>query len=322
MSLRIMGTGRALPELVVTNDDLAGFMETDDAWIQGRTGIAQRRICTTESLTELGARAAQKALDQAGIKAEALDYIICPTLQGDMVTPSLACQIQGEIGALCPAVDINSACTGFIYGLDMAAAYLDSGRAEHILVVCAEAMSRLVDWQDRGTCVLFGDGAAAVVVTRGTQLKATFLSSQSQTDILYAKPDYGRHLWQEADSPLIPLKMQGSEVYKFAVASGTRDLLKVVEKAGLTTKEIDFFLVHQANSRILQGIRQRLKEPAEKFPSNISRYGNTSAVSIPLLLDELQEQGRLKPGMMLAMSAFGAGLTTAACVLQWEQGRC
>lgn len=317
MSLSILGTGSALPQLKIDNEALTRIMETDNQWIVSRTGIQERRICDAETLADLGAAAAGQALQKAGISPTQLDFIICPTLQGDYVTPALACQIQGRIGAVCPAVDINSACTGFLFGLDMAEAYLSAGKAKYILIVCAEAMSRLVDWQDRSTSVLFGDGAGACVVARGKQLKAMHLTTRSNEAILSAKPDGGNCPFVAQAAPLQRLAMNGPEVYKFAIAASIGDLTQVARKAGLSWQDIDYYLIHQANLRIIEGVRQRLDQPQEKFPVNIQQYGNTSAASIPILLDELNQKGALQPGHILALSAFGAGLNTGACILQW-----
>jgi len=315
--LEIIGTGSALPRLRVSNQDLASVMDTSDEWIINRTGIRERRICDQETLTDLAAQAAVEALKNAGIEAEQLDFIICPTLQGDYVTPALACQIQGRIGARCPALDINGACTGFLYALDMAEAYLQAGRYKYILIICAEALSKIVNWQDRSSAILFGDGAGAAVVTKGDSFLAMRLATRSNEELLYARPDGGNCPFVQESRPLQRLVMNGKEVYKFAVSSCVRDLTRVAREAGVSWEDIDYFIIHQANLRIIEGVRQRLEQPAEKFPANIQHYGNTSSASIPILLDELNKQGKLQKGMLIALSAFGAGLNTGACLIKW-----
>jgi len=320
MNLKIIGTGSAVPVRTIANDDIAHFLDTNDEWIRSRTGIRERRVCTEETLTDLAAEAAMKALDDAQIKPEDLDLLICPTLQGDMVTPSMACQVQARIGAHCPAFDINSACTGFVYGLDIAAAYLETGRAEKVLLVCAEAMSRLVDWNDRGICILFGDGAGAAVLTQGDGLQAMHLTARGDETLLRARPDGGNFPLYPS-RPMERLSMIGQEVYKFAVASSVRDIKIILERTGTSVDAVDHFLLHQANSRIIDAVRARFGQPAQKFPSNIERYGNTSAASLPILLDELNRAGRLEEGQLLALSAFGGGLTSGACLLRWHETR-
>lgn len=320
MNLKIIGTGSAVPVRAVANEDISHFLETNDEWIRSRTGIRERRVCTEETLTDLAAEAAMKALADAQIKPEELDLVICPTLQGDMVTPSMSCMVQARIGAQCPAFDINSACTGFVYGLDVAAAYLETGRAEKILLVCAEALSRLVDWNNRGICILFGDGAGAVVLTKGDGLQAMHLTARGDDTLLRARPD-GGNFPLYPPRPLERLTMNGQEVYKFAVASSVRDIKTVLEKTGNAVEDVDLFLLHQANYRIVDAVRARFGQPAKKFPSNIDRYGNTSAASLPILLDELNRAGQLEDGQLLAMSAFGGGLTSGACLLRWHETR-
>ncbi|HCP14763.1 MAG TPA: 3-oxoacyl-ACP synthase [Peptococcaceae bacterium] len=319
MDLKIIGTGRSMPVRAVANEELTRFLETDDAWIASRTGIRERRILTEESLTDLAAQAAMKALEDAQIDAGTLDLIICPTMQGDLITPSQACMVQSRIGAGCPAFDINCACTGFIYGLDIAAAYLETGRAETILIVCAEAMSRIVDWTDRGSCIVFADGAGAVVVTKGQGLKTTHLTACGDDALLRARPDGGNCPLTPEIKPIERLVMNGPEVYKFAVSAAVRDLQTVIEKDGASLDDVDWFLLHQANRRILEAVRNRLNQPEAKFPSNIARYGNTSAASLPILLDELNKADQIKEGQLLALSAFGAGLTTGACLIRWHE---
>ncbi len=317
--MRILGTGSALPALTVTNDDLAKFLDTSDEWIRTHTGIESRQVITDETLLQLAARAANAALENAGLTSADIDYLLCSTVQADTVTPSLGCVLQAEIGAACPALDINGACAGFLYALDLADALLKAGKAARVLVVCAEGMSRMVDWSDRSTCVLFGDGAGAAVVDGGEGLLATRLTSAGDATFLNMHPSPGNSPFATSHLPMRALYMDGPEIYRFAVSHSVKDLRAVCEAAGVALEDVDHFLLHQANKRIIDAARVRLKQPEEKFPLNVQVRGNTSSASVPILLDEVSRAGRLRPGDILAMSAFGAGLTTGACVLRWTK---
>lgn len=320
MSFSIAGTGSALPEQEITNEMLGSFLDTSDEWIKSRTGIQTRHVCKEESLTDLSVKAGIKALEMANIEAKDLDLIICSTISADHITPSLACEVQKAMGASCPAFDINAACSGFIYALDIAEGYFKKKKDSKILIISADAMSRLVDWRDRSICVLFADGAGAVVLKEGDDLQAITLSAVGDDKILLANGPRGNSPFtnEELSDPFV--SMNGKEVYRFAVSSSVRDLMKVLSMSQLQEEDIDFVLLHQANARILEAVSARMNVPQEKFPSNIAHCGNTSSASIPILLDELNGQGKLKPGMKLAMSAFGGGLTTGACIITW-QGR-
>ena len=315
--MRILGTGSALPAHTLTNDDLTKFLDTSDEWIRTHTGIRSRQVITDETLLQLAARAANAALENAGLVAADIDYILASSVLPDTITPSLGCLLQAEIGANCPALDVNGACAGFLYALDLADALTVSGKAQRVLVVCAEGMTRMVDWTDRSTCVLFGDGAGAAIVGPGEGLLATRLTSTPNVGALNAYHDPGNNPFQEHKHPASYLHMAGQEVFKFAVSTSSADLRAVAEAAGVGLEDIDCFVLHQANMRILEAVRTRLGQPKEKFPSNIARTGNTSSASVPILLDELNRSGALKPGMLIAMSAFGAGLTSGAALLRW-----
>lgn len=316
--MKIIGTGSAHPSCVVTNDMLAQFLDTSDEWIVTRTGIKERRLLSDEELKDLAVDAARKALDSAGMQAKDIDFIICSNVVNEYVTPSLSCLIHEAVQASCPCVDINAACTGFIYALQMAEAYQTAGMAKNILIVCAEEPTRMVDWSDRSTCVLFGDGAGAIVVTEGTDLKAIKTTNASKTEVLVQKRVLQPTPYATKKSENLPLVMLGQEVFKNAVSSSVRDLKEVVSKAGMELTDIDYFLLHQANIRIVEFVGHHLDMPKEKFPHNVEFYGNTSSASIPMLLDEMNARGDLKKGHKLAFSAFGAGFTTGACVLEWS----
>lgn len=319
MGFNIIGTGSAYPECAKTNEDLSGLVETSDEWISTRTGIKSRHVSTTETMTEYTSRAGRLALENAGITADDLDLIICATIRGDYITPSLGCMVQKELGASCPAFNVNAACSGFIYALDVALGYFARKKAKKILVVAAECMSKLVDWEDRSTCVLFGDGAGAVVLAEGDGLLSIKLSASGSKDFLKIDSAAGNSpFWQETE--LNPyLEMNGREVYKFAVSAMCSDLEEVIREAGLTVQDIDFVLPHQANMRIIETAKGKLGIPPERYRMNIERFGNTSSASIPILLDELNRAGELKSGSILAMTAFGGGMTTGACVIRWNK---
>lgn len=317
--MRIIGTGSALPAFTLTNDRLTEFLDTTDEWIRTRTGISSRQILTDETLARLAAEAARNALDNAGLNAGDIDFIICTTVQGDTVTPSMACILQKEIGANCAAVDMNGACAGFIYALDFADSMLKAGKAKRILIVSAEGMSRLTDWTDRSTCVLFGDGAGAVLVDGEENKFHAHLTSDGNAEPLNILPDSGNSPFIQEHHPMRHLYMDGQEIYKFAVSHSSADLMKVAADIELDIDDIDHFLLHQANKRIVDAVRSRLKQNAEKFPVNVNRRGNTSSASIPILLDEENRAGRFSKGDLLAMSAFGAGLTTGACIIRWTR---
>ena len=317
--MRIIGTGSAHPKHTLTNDDLSKMMDTSDEWIRERTGIRTRQIITDENLEDLAAEAAQKALDDAGMKAADIDYIICSNVVFEYVTPSVASIVEGKIGASCPCVDLNAACSGFIYAIDFAEALLQTGRATNILVMAAEEPTRMVDWNDRSTCVLFGDGAGAMVVTRGEELRAIKVSSKSNLEVLHYKRKLEPTPFINKEEEHIPLYMAGQEVFKTAVTCSLRDLLSVLSDAGLSKEDIAYYVLHQANFRINDFIRHRFNMDATKFPHNMDKYGNTSSASIPMLLDELNREGKLKNGDLLAFSAFGAGFTSGACIIEWNK---
>lgn len=317
--MRIIGTGSQLPKKLVTNDQLAHFIDTSDEWIRERTGIEQRHVMTNETLEDLAIAAAKNAMDDAGILPTQLDYIICSNMVNEYVVPSMASIVGGHIGSQCPAYDLNAACTGFLYALDMADVLLKAGRAEYILIISAEEPSRIVDWNDRSTCVLFGDGAAAVVVTKGNSLRSIKVSSKSDKSVLYYRRPLEPTPFIIRDKNTGPLCMNGKEVFKSAVSSSLRDMQYVLDKAEITKDDVTYYVLHQANLRIIDFIRSHFEAKQEQIPINVNKYGNTSSASIPLLLDELNRGGKLRKGDILVLSAFGAGFTSAACVIEWNK---
>lgn len=318
MSFSILGTGSALPATEKTNDDLAQIMDTSDQWIHSHTGISSRCICQEETITQLAYRAAVLALEDSGCAAEELDYIICATMSGEYQTPALACLVQEKLGARCPAFDINAACTGFLYGLDVAAGFFARKPQGKILVIGADCMSRMVDWQDRSTAVLFGDGAGAVVLGAGNDLLAIKLACQGAIEPLWAAHMTGNCPYQAHPEQDMYLHMDGQEVFRFAVTAMNKMVAAALDEAELTIEDIAYVLPHQANQRILDFAIKRWKIPPEKCLSNINRRGNTSAASVAILLDETNRAGLLHRDDLLVLTAFGAGLTSAACVIRWQ----
>lgn len=317
--MKIIGTGAAHPECVVTNGMLEQFLETTDEWITERTGIKERRVISFEKLEDMAVHAANKALEDANLTAADIDFIICSNVVNEYVTPALSCIIQGKIGATCPTVDINAACAGFIFALDMADDKLKAGKAKNILIVCAEEPSRMVSWKNRSTCVLFGDGAGAAVVTAGDELKAIRLTTSSLTDVLYYERRLEPTPYIDKDESFEPLVMRGREVFKHAVTSSCRDIRELLAATKLSPEDIKYYILHQANRRIIDSIRNFLGVDEERVPHNVERYGNISSAALPALLDEMNRGGKLQRGDKLVFSAFGAGFTTGACVIEWAK---
>lgn len=325
-TVELIATGRYLPDCVVTNDDLAKRMDTSDEWIRARTGIRQRRIAPASVTAALmGANAAKVAMDRAGVEPGEVDIVIFSTATPDRWLPSTACDAQALLGCTNAfAFDVMAACTGFLYAVSVAEGYLMSDRAEVVLVIASEKMSSIVDWNDRSTCVLFGDGAGATVLRKANGAGRGVLSSVMRSDgnlagLLHrpgggaAEPmsqavlDGGRHL----------VRMEGREVFKHAVRSMAEACDIALKRAGLTTSDIDLLIPHQANLRIIEAMAKYAGLPLEKVFVNVDRYGNMSSASVPVGLDEAQEQGRIGPGANILAVAFGAGLTWGATALRW-----
>lgn len=320
MTTRIIGTGRAVPNRNVTNDELAERMDTSDQWIYSRTGIHSRNIAVEETTTSMATAAAEEAIKKAGIAPEQIDLIIVGTVSSDMFYPSTACMVQAGIGAVnAVAFDLAAGCSGFLFALNTAHGYLMAGLAKYALVIGAETLSKMMDWSDRSTCVLFGDGAgAAVVTTDATGIKAIASHSNGAGgSVLTCENRVTSNLLVEREQPFGYTKMGGQEVFKFAVKMVPKCIQEVLEKSGLRVEDVDYFLLHQANMRIIESVAKRLKVSLEKFPMNMEHHGNTSAASIPILLDELVEQQQFKKGDIIVMSGFGAGLTWGATLLEW-----
>lgn len=320
--MKIIGTGSALPKKVVNNDMLSDFLETNDEWITTRTGIRTRHIITDERFEDLATEAAGRAIDAAGLCPEDIDYIVCSNVSNLYITPHLSSIIMGNLGIkgpLCPTMDVNAACVGFVQSLDVCDALLATGRAHNVLLVAAEECTRFCDWNDRNCAVLFGDGAGAVVLSKGDNLLASKITTTPMPDVIvYRNPMEATPFeTREGIDTHSALVMKGREVFRMAVTTAARDIAQVTADAGLTFDQIDHFLLHQANLRINEAIRENLKQPESKFPTNVQRFGNTSSASIPLLLDEGIKEGNIKHGDTILMSAFGAGFVSGIVILKY-----
>lgn len=322
----IIGIGSYVPEKILTNKDLEAMVETSDEWIVDRTGIKERRIADAETATsDLAYQAALKALEDAKLKAEELDLIIVATATPDMSFPSTACLVQSRLGAVkAAAFDLTAGCSGFVYGLVVATQFVKSGTYGKVLVIGAETLSKILDWTDRNTCVLFGDGAGAAVigeVEKGYGILGVDLGADGAGGELLKLPAGGSRLpasEQTVAQRLHYVHMNGNEVFKFAVKVMGEAAAKALDHAGLSQADIDCLIPHQANIRIIQSAAKRLKVPMEKVMLNVDKYGNTSAASIPIALNEAVKNGKVKNGDVVVVVGFGAGLTWASCVLKWR----
>jgi 3-oxoacyl-[acyl-carrier-protein] synthase-3 len=319
--MKILGLGSALPKKVVTNDDLAQVMDTSDEWIRSRTGIEQRHIAVEETTTSLAVEAAKAAINEAKISVGDIDLIVAGTVSPDYLFPTLSCEVQAAIGAKrATAFDLSAGCSGFLFALATADAYFATGRFKKALVIGAEVLSKMVDWSDRSTCVLFGDGAgAAVVSAEGSQLLSMVQGSDG-TGGAALKCDNRpvNNLYRQMGAKSYSFtEMNGQEVYKFAVRTVPQAISEALEQAKLPADEVDYFILHQANLRIIESVAKRLRQPMEKFPTNLQQCGNISAASVPVLLDKVKNEGLIKPGDKLVLAGFGAGLTWGACVIEW-----
>ena len=322
-TVMILGTGRALPPKVVTNADLEKIVDTNDEWIRTRTGIEQRHLAEPgASLSDLATEAAQKALDDAGVSAEEVELIVFGTVTGDMKFPAAACLVQEKLGAKnAVAFDLSAACSGFLYSATVAEGLMATSGYKKALVIGGEILSSMVDWTDRNTCVLFGDGAGAVVLgsSEGDRgLLNTCLKSNGKfSHLLYNE---GGSLYPPSTESLAAYKhtirMEGQEVFKNAVISMTSALKTVLKETGMTVDDLDLLIPHQANLRIIEAVGKRFKIPQEKVYVNVNRYGNTSAASIPIALDEARRSGQVQQGSVVGLVTFGAGFTWAAGLIR------
>lgn len=322
---RIIGTGSYLPEKILTNFDLEKMVDTSNDWILARTGIAERRIAADgEATSDMATKAAERALAAAGVKAEELDLIVMGTITGDFPWPATSCLVQNNLGAKnAYAFDLSAACSGFVYALGCASDFLLAGRGKKALVIGAETLSRVMDWTNRNTCVLFGDGAGAVVLElqEGNSgiLSNHLHSDGSYFDLLY-QPGFGARnpaSHQGVDDKLCTLQMQGNEVFKVAVRSLAEVSFEALEANGVTSKDVSLFIPHQANRRILEATAKRLSLTDDQCFINVHKYGNTSGATIPIAMDEAFRGGQIKEGDLLLLAAFGGGFTWGSTLIRW-----
>ncbi|HPK37943.1 MAG TPA: beta-ketoacyl-ACP synthase III [Kiritimatiellia bacterium] len=321
LTARITGVGKALPEKRLTNTDLSKMVDTSDEWITKRVGIRERRIAAPgEYTSHLAIRSAADALKMSGLAADQIDLILVGTSTPDMVYPSVACLVQKELGAVHAGVlDISAACSGFVYGASLAWGMIKAGIMKNVLVIGAEVNSAILNWKDRDTCILFGDGAGAAVFSAHSSdadgVLAIELGGDGNCTDLLNLPNSGCRVFP--DEPGRYIKMQGNEVFKQAVRNMAECALSVLAQAGLTSRDVSLLIAHQANIRIIDAVAKRLELPKEKAFVNIADYGNTSAATIPIALCEAFEQGRINKGDVIVIDAFGAGLTWGAMALRW-----
>ncbi|HIX64399.1 MAG TPA: ketoacyl-ACP synthase III [Candidatus Mediterraneibacter colneyensis] len=316
---KICGTGSYVPPHVMDNDDLAKIVDTNDEWIRERTGIGKRHIIEEETTSYMAGQAALRAVEQSGIDPEEIDMILVATSSSETIFPCAACEVQRTIGAThAVGYDLNAACTGFVLAFNTAQAYISAGFCRTVMVIGADSMSTLIDWTDRGTCILFGDGAGAVIL-RAQDGNPVCMAAHSDGKKGPALTQLSRHRkgWENEQNKESYIHMDGQGVFKFAVRKVPEIIEEVLEKAELKLDDIDYFVLHQANRRIIEAAAKRLKVSMDRFPVNLEEYANTSAATVPILLDELNRDGRFREGQKIMLAGFGAGLTWAACLFEW-----
>ncbi|MBU5677384.1 ketoacyl-ACP synthase III [Alkaliphilus sp. MSJ-5] len=325
LSVGITGTGSYLPEKELTNFDLENIVDTTDEWIKTRTGISKRRVAEDKIATsDLATEAAKRAIDNAGLSAEDIDLIIVATVTPDMAFPSTACIVQKNIGAKnAAAFDIEAACSGFIYGITIGEQFIKSGVYKNVLVIGAETLSKILNWKDRNTCVLFGDGAGAAIlqpVKEGYGILSSSLGADGSSGDYLTQPAGGSRIPASIETVannLHYVQMDGSEVFKFAVRIMAKSTLQAIESSGLKLNDIDYMIPHQANIRIIEAAAKRLNLDMDKVYVNLNNYGNMSAASVPVALDEAVRKGNIKTGDIVTLVAFGGGLTWGSSVIRW-----
>ncbi len=320
MATGIIGTGSFLPPTIIDNNELAKMVKTNDEWIREHTGIVERHIATDETTSYMATEAALLAIENAGIAPKELDLIIVATLSAERATPSMSCIVQDKIGAVnATCFDINAACSGFVYALQTADAYIKAGLAKMVLIVGSETLSKMVDWKDRSTCILFADGAGAAIVSEKEQgiLSSVTHSDGSKGMSLKCKERSTRNFLNKKKEDKHYIQMIGPDIFKFAVRKVPACIDLLLERAGVTREDVDYYVLHQANARIVASVSKKMEIPMEKFPMNIEHCGNTSSASIPILLDEMNRKGMLKPGDKVVLCGFGGGLTWGAQLLEW-----
>ena len=284
-----------------------------------RVGVKERHISTNETAADMGAKAAMAALENSGVAAEEIDLILAASVSGESISPSVSCMIQNLLGLSCMTMDINAACSGFVYGLNTAIAYARAGMGKKMMIIGVETLSKILDWSDRSTCVLFGDGAGCAIVEAddSREIYIDAGSDGAKGDVLTCEERHLNNLLVKDDSPMQQVTMDGQEVFKFAVRMVPKSITKVLDQAGVDKEEVKYFVLHQANRRIIEAAARRLKQPIEKFPMNVDRCANTSSATVPILLDEMNQKGMLNRGDKIVLSGFGGGLTWGSVYLTW-----
>ncbi|MCI9423134.1 beta-ketoacyl-ACP synthase III [Lachnospiraceae bacterium WCA-9-b2] len=340
MTATICGTGSYIPSYTMDNHEIAGMVDTSDEWIQERTGIVRRHIIQNETTVSMAAEAGRRALENGGVSAEEVDLILVSTISSNLILPCAACEVQKELGAVnATCFDLSAACTGFVLAYNTAMAYLLGGMYRTALVIGSESLSNLTNWKDRGTCILFGDGAGAAVIRLDASDKSVLesdgrsylpvthsdggrgeaLTCKSRHDFNGLTGEKHRHCPEDMMDASYYMQMDGQAVFKFAVKSVPEVIGEVLKLNRVDTRDISYYIMHQANQRIVEAVAKRLGEPMEKFPMNLKEYGNTSSASIPILLDEMNRKGRLKKGQKIVLAGFGAGLTWGASIVEWRR---
>ncbi|MGN1266771.1 MAG: beta-ketoacyl-ACP synthase III [Dorea sp.] len=328
MVVKICGTGSYAPSNTMDNHAIAKLVDTSDEWIQERTGVVRRHIADEDTTVSMACKAGARALENAGVKAEEIDLLIVSTISSDIVLPCAACEVQNQVEAVnATCFDLNAACTGYVLAYNTAAAYLNAGIYKTALVIGSECLSNLTNWKDRGTCILFGDGAGATVlkaedkegisyipVTYSDGKKGTALSLKSRHNFCTLSAEKEQ---DELFTDEYFMQMDGQAVFKFAVKKVPEVINELLEKNQKVKEDVSWYILHQANRRIVEAVAKRLGETIEKFPMNMQEYGNTSSASIPVLLDEMNRDGRLKTGQKIIIAGFGAGLTWGATMIEW-----
>lgn len=317
---KICGTGAYAPTNYYHNNDLAKMVDTNDEWIRERTGIVKRHIIEDDTTVSMAAKAAQNALEDAKTTAEEVDLILVSTISSNVIIPCAACEVQRELGAVnATCFDISAACSGFVFAYNTAQAYIASGIYKTILIIGSESLSNLIDWKDRGTCILFGDGAGAALLKaeEGTLPPCVTYSDGIKGHVLACESRHQKNWEEKIKDKSTYVYMDGKGVFKFAVKKVPEMIHELLEKTGLGTEDIDWFILHQANKRIIESVAKRLKADIDRFPMNIEEYGNTSSASIPILLDEMNKKGMLKEGQKIILAGFGAGLSWGASLVNW-----
>lgn len=317
---KICGTGSCVPGHILDNDDLSQMVDTSDTWIRERTGVARRHIIEGETTVSMAVEAARRALEDGNVRAEEVDLLIVCTFTSEVLLPCAACEVQKELGTVNAACfDLNAACTGFLFAYNTAQAYIAAGLCRTVLLIGSESLSNMVDWKDRGTCILFGDGAgAAVLRAEPGELPSPVMHSDGESGGALTLKSRHRKGWTDGLAhPEEFIRMDGREVFRFAVKKVPEVIHELLDGAEMELGEIDHFVLHQANRRIVESVAKRLDVDIERFPMNLEEYGNTSSASIPILLDEMNRDGRLKPGQTVILAGFGAGLSWGAAFLRW-----